>query len=154
VLGREPRNPDFWEPGMPLPFGRCFAYNYRDPCPDNDARIMCEEDYVENNQAFNYLLIDGEIDGLEISNFKRDALRECAPQLYTAVISSQKNCTCIIDGLLLDNVIMSKSLSKDISMTAAKLSSPHPKYTYTVELALKAKQVYTLFGGDFETLSM
>jgi len=60
VLGREPLNPDYWKPGMPLPFGRCFAYNYGDPCPDNDARIMCEEDYVENNQAFNYLLIDDE----------------------------------------------------------------------------------------------
>ena len=45
---------------MPIPFGLCYAYNYRHPSPDNDARIMCEEDYVENNQAFNYLLIDGE----------------------------------------------------------------------------------------------
>ena len=60
VLGSEPRDPDFWEPGMQIPFGRCYSYNYRHPSPDNDARIMCEEDYVENSQDFNYLLIDDE----------------------------------------------------------------------------------------------
>lgn len=132
---------------------------------NNALCVMCKTDDLciddifvyalsKSDDAPCYLLIDGDCQGLEISGFKRDTLYECIPHLHTAIISSKKDCSCIIDGLLLDNIIMSKSLSKDISMTAAKLSSPHPKYTYTVELNLKAKQVYTLFGGDFETLSM
>lgn len=126
-------------------------------CPANDIEISDINVYSlskSKNDAC-YILTDSECEYLEIQNFTRDSLCESTPPIPTAIMkNSGPDCSVIIDGLALDSVIMSKGLSKDVSMTAAKLSSPHSKYTYTIELDLKSNQTFTLSNTDFETLSI
>lgn len=89
-------------------------------------------------------------DGLEINGFKRNSELESIPLIPTLVFKAGSDSTAIIDGIALDNVIAARGKSKDIGMTAARLTNPHGKFVYTVECNVNKNETLTLPLGDFD----
>ncbi len=128
-------------------------------CYTQDVSISDISLYVCAVQASSdtdcYFLFGTEQSGFEIENFKRNTDLETCPLMPSAVMYSDSQALeCIIDGLLLDDIIRSRALSKDVLMTAAKISNPHNKFLYTLELSISSGQRFILKGGSFDTLSL
>ncbi len=97
-----------------------------------------------------YFVLAETADGLELNGFKRNTELESVPPIPTMIFKAGAQSTAIIDGIALDNIISARGKSKEIGMTAAKLTNPHGKFVYTVECSLCKDQTLTLPLGDFD----
>lgn len=110
--------------------------------------------YCSNASGSKYFDLNGNIDGLEITSFKRSSDFEARPFISTLVLKPKENSTAIIDGMLLDNVINARALSKTIKMTTARLTNPTGKFVYTLECGIDADDTLTIPLGDFDGLTI
>ncbi len=108
----------------------------------------------QSSSAAAYFDLLGSLDGLEISCFKRNSEYEAKPFIPTLILKPQDDTTAIIDGMLLDNVINARALSKTISMTTARLTNPTGKFIYTLECGIAKGDALTIPLGDFDTLTI
>ena len=97
---------------------------------------------------------EGSVDGLEITGFKRNTECEAIPFIPTLVFKASDDSKAIIDGMLLDNVINARALSKTIRMTTARLTNPTGKFIYTLECGIKKNDTLTIPLGDFDSLTV
>lgn len=97
-----------------------------------------------------YFVLAETPDGFELNDFKRNAELESIPLISTMIFNAGAKSTAIIDGVALDNVISARGKSKEIGMTAARLTNPHGKFVYTVECNLNKGETLTLPLGDFD----
>lgn len=125
--------------GFSLSDARLEAINV---CNNNRGNEKC------TNPA--YFVLAETADGLELNGFKRNAELESLPLIPTMIFKAGAQSTAIIDGIALDNIISARGKSKEIGMTAAKLTNPHGKFVYTVECNLDKNQTLTLPLGDFD----
>lgn len=101
-----------------------------------------------------FLLYQATLDGVEISNFRRNTDYEARPVISTLVFEARDNTTAIIDGMMLDNVINARALSKTVDMTTARLTNPTNKFIYTLECGIKKNDTLTIPLGDFDNLTI
>ncbi len=97
-----------------------------------------------------YFVFAETADGLEINGFERNSELESIPLIPTLIFKAGSDSTAIIDGIALDNVISARGKSKEIGMTAARLTNPHGKFIYTVECNVKSGDTLTVPLGDFD----
>ncbi len=121
----------------------------------SDARlekinVYCSCRGNENYTNPAYFVLAETADGLELNGFKRNTELESVPLIPTMIFKAGAQSTAIIDGIALDNIISARGKSKEIGMTAAKLTNPHGKFVYTVECNLDKNQTFTLPLGDFD----
>lgn len=97
-----------------------------------------------------YFVLAETPDGLELSGFNRNTELESLPLIPTLIFKASTPSTAIVDGIALDHVISARGKSKEIGMTAARLTNPHGKFIYTVECNVNQKEALTLPLGDFD----
>lgn len=119
---------------------------------DADIDEVCV--YCSNASGSKYFDFIGSVDGLEITNFKRNTDFEARPFIPTLILKPQEDSTAIIDGMLLDNVINARALSKTIKMTTARLTNPTGKFIYTLECGIAGGDALTIPLGDFDSLTV
>ena len=119
---------------------------------DIDIDEVCV--FCGNASGSKYFELIGGIDGLEITNFKRNSDFEARPFIPTLLLKPQDDTTAIIDGMLLDNVINARALSKTIKMTTARLTNPTGKFIYTLECGIDKGDALTIPLGDFGSLTV
>lgn len=137
-------------------FGSCFV-NVKEEFSLEDADFESIDVHsifalCNKNQVYFNLL--GNIDGLEITNFKRKSEYEAVPFIPALILKPQEDSTAIIDGMLLDNVINARALSKTIKMTTARLTNPTGKFIYTLECGIAGGDALTIPLGDFDSLTV
>ena len=126
----------------------------------SDEGALCDADidevcvYCNSTSGSKYFDLIGNIDGLEITNFKRNSDFEARPFIPTLILKPQEDSTAIIDGMLLDNVINARALSKTIKMTTARLTNPTGKFIYTLECGIDKGDALTIPLGDFDSLTV
>ena len=110
--------------------------------------------HFAGGQKIAYFDLRGSIDGLEIINFKRNAECEARPLIPTLILKPEADTTALIDGMLLDNVINARALSKTVKMTTARLTNPTGKFIYTLECGIDKGDALTIPFGDFDSLTI
>lgn len=111
-------------------------------------------EYHNHNSEQAYFSLLGRIDGLEITNFKRNTDFEARPFIPTLILKPSEDSTAIIDGMLLDSVINARALSKTVDMTTARLTNPTGKFIYTLECGIDKGDALTIPLGDFDSLTI
>ena len=101
-----------------------------------------------------YFDLCGNIEWMEISDFKRNAECEARPHIPTLILKPEADTTALIDGMLLDNVINARALSKTIKMTTARLTNPTNKFIYTLECGIDKGDALAIPVGDFDNLTI
>ena len=101
-----------------------------------------------------YFDLCGSIEWMEISGFKRNSEYEARPLIPTLIIRPLSDTTALIDGMLLDNVINARALSKTIKMTTARLTNPTGKFIYTLECGIDKGDALTIPMGDFDNITI
>ena len=112
------------------------------------------EVYCNNSGARAYFDLCGTLDGIEVCSFSRKSELEARPFAPSVIIGPNENSTAIIDGMLLDNVINARALSKTIKMTTARLTNPTGKFIYTLECGIDKNDTLTIPFGDFDSLTI
>ena len=101
-----------------------------------------------------YFDLCGSIEWMEISDFRRNSEYEARPLIPTLILNPKEDTTVLIDGMLLDNVINARALSKTIKMTTARLTNPTSKFVYTLECGIDKGDALTIPLGDFDSLTI
>ena len=101
-----------------------------------------------------YFDICGSIEWMEISDFLRNSDCEAIPFVPTLIFKASDDSKAIIDGMILDNVINARALSKTIDMTTARLTNPTNKFIYTLECGIQKNDTLTIPLGDFDSLTI
>lgn len=119
-----------------------------------DMDIEDIEAFCLGGGRYAYFNFKGSIDGLEITNFKRNTECEAIPFVPTLIFKASDDSKAIIDGMMLDNVINARALSKTVDMTTARLTNPTNKFIYTLECGIKKNDTLTIPLGDFDSLTI
>ncbi len=119
-----------------------------------DGMNVYSASHFTGNLENAYFYFGGSIDGLDITCFKRNADNEASPFIPTLVFKASDDSKAIIDGMLLDNVINARALSKTVDMTTARLTNPTNKFIYTLECRIKKNDTLTIPLGDFDNLTI
>ena len=115
----------------------------------------CVDIYCSHSQKDGvYFDLCGSIEWMEISGFKRNSEFEARPLIPTLIIRPLSDTTVLIDGMLLDNVINARALSKTIKMTTARLTNPTGKFIYTLECGIDKGDALTIPMGDFDNITI
>ena len=116
----------------------------------DDINIYCSHSQKDGA----YFDLCGDIECLDISGFNRNADYEARPLIPTFIFKAQDDSKALIDGMLLDNVINARALSKTIAMTTARLTNPTGKFVYTLECGINKGDALTIPMGDFDSLTI
>jgi len=120
----------------------------------DDIDVEDVEAFCISKSQSAYFELKGSVDGLDITNFKRNNEFEATPFIPTLVFKAADDSKAIIDGMMLDNVINARALSKTVDMTTARLTNPTNKFIYTLECGIKKNDTLTIPLGDFDSLTI
>lgn len=110
--------------------------------------------HFEGNLENAYFYFGGSVDGVDVTGFKRNSDCEAVPFVPALVFKAADDSKAIIDGMMLDNVINARALSKTVDMTTARLTNPTNKFIYTLECGIKKNDTLTIPLGDFDNLTI